>query len=113
MRRHALVLAALPAITALFVAACVGDDATGGSSGTTPQNEAGVTEAGDEQPSTNQPALTLSLGAKTLSILPQKTVTLDATIVRGGGLRGPVKLSTSGLPGGVTAEPVTIAADQD
>ena len=87
--------------------ACVGDEPA--PLGATPTNDAGV----DGATSSTQPAGALTVVAvPSVSLLPSTTVTIEVTVERKGGFAGPVKLSASKLPGGVTAEPVTVTQDQ-
>ena len=107
-RTHAWAVSVLTLASLATLGACVGDDP--GPPGSTPTNDAGV----DGATSSTQPAgaLTVVVAVPSVSLLPSTTVTIEVTVERKDGFAGPVKLSASKLPGGVTAEPVTVTQDQ-
>lgn len=57
-----------------------------------------------------QPAITVSAGSPTLSVVQGASGTIPLTITRTGGYTGAVTVAATGLPAGVTAAPVTIAS---
>lgn len=56
------------------------------------------------------PAIALTVGAPTLSVIQGASGTIALTIARSGGFTGDVTVAASGLPAGVTVQPVTIAS---
>ena len=99
--RRSLLGATLALLTVL--AAC-----GGGSSST----ETVSTPESAPPPTTTPPAasFTLALSSSKALILQGTSVTLDATVTRSAGFSGAVDVSVAGLPSGVSAAPVQIAA---
>lgn len=110
MRRRLLCLGASSFALTLAIAACVGDESPV-TAGPTPGVDGGGTDGGGADAPAAKPTLDVT-APKSVSLGAQASATLEVTIVRGGSLVGPIKVAPVGLPGGVTAEPITIAADQ-
>ena len=111
MGRHLLPrLVLLSAPAALLVGACVGDDPVAAAPAS--EVDGGGGEAGGQDADPQKPTLAVVAVTTSANVLPSASVTVDVTVTRGGSLAGPVKVSLTGLPGGVTAEPLTIAANE-
>ena len=102
-----LALVAVPLV--LLAGACVGDDpATVDRAADDGGSDSAAT--GDGNPAT--PTLSVTTATKSVSVLPSTSAKVEVEVTRGAGFAGAVKISLTGLPGGTSAEPITIAANE-
>lgn len=97
--------------TASTATIAVGSAATAGGSVVITASGSGVASAsGTFALAITPQAITITAGASALSVVQGGSGTIPLTITRTGGYSGAVTVAATGLPSGVTAAPVTIAA---